>query len=151
MTLDQRHEAAQPSRFRSANQYGLPCSCFGAVNPLRQTALIQTQAKIITGGRGQICDPLVQIKNESGRHQGSERDGRVATFSRHSVSRLTKRRAAMSLVAMPRLRRASARSRPNLRSARSAGSGMDATGCDMIIVSAISVIMSMAVRYARHC
>ena len=23
---------------------------------------------------------LVQIKNESGRHQGSERDGRVATF-----------------------------------------------------------------------
>src|SRR5439155_22694396 len=45
--------------------------------------------------------------------------------SRQSVSRLTKRRAAMSLVEMPRLRRASARSRPNLPSAWTAGSGIE--------------------------
>ncbi|HEV2318981.1 MAG TPA: hypothetical protein VGV18_04480 [Verrucomicrobiae bacterium] len=45
--------------------------------------------------------------------------------NRQSVSRLTKRRAAMSLVEMPRLRRASASSRPNLRSAWAAGSGSE--------------------------
>ncbi len=45
--------------------------------------------------------------------------------SRQSVSRLTKRRAAISLVEMPRLRRASARSRHNLRSAWVAGNGIE--------------------------
>ena len=51
-----------------------------AVNSLRQAALIQTQAEVVAGGRGQICQTVVQVKDESGRHQGSERDGRVAAF-----------------------------------------------------------------------
>ncbi len=52
--------------------------------------------------------------------------------SRQSVSRLTKRRDAISLVEIPRLRRASARSRPSLRSAWVAGSGRE-VGSDTLI------------------
>ena len=59
--------------------------------------------------------------------------------SRQRVSRLTKRRSAISEVEMPRLRRASARSRPNLRSAWDAGSGMD-KAFDMSVVSALTDI-----------
>ena len=63
---------------------------------------------------------------------------------RQSVSRLTKRRAAMSLVEIRRLRRASARSRPNLRRAWAAGNGMDVTfGTE--IVSCIADIKSIYV------
>lgn len=69
--------------------------------------------------------------------------------SRQRVSRLTKRRAAMSLVEMPRLRRASARSRPNLRSAWAAGNGIELV-FGMTIVSDIADIMSRNVLYIRH-
>src|SRR5213082_750349 len=61
--------------------------------------------------------------------------------NRQSVSRLTKRRAAMSLVEMPRLRRASARSRPNLRSAWAAGNGIE-FAFDMEVVSYMAEIKS---------
>jgi hypothetical protein len=43
------------------------------VNPLRQAALIHTQAKVVAGWRSQICQTVVQIKNEGSRYQ--RRDG----------------------------------------------------------------------------
>src|SRR5207253_10887353 len=57
--------------------------------------------------------------------------------NRQSVSRRTKRRAAISLVEMPRLRRASARSRPNLRSAWAAGNGIEPV-FDMALLSGMA-------------
>jgi hypothetical protein len=51
-----------------------------AADSLRQAAFIQAQAKVVRGGRSQICHTLVQVKDKSCRHQGSERDGRVATL-----------------------------------------------------------------------
>src|SRR5262249_7916358 len=56
---------------------------------------------------------------------------------RQSVSRLTNRRVAMSLVEMARLRRASARSRPNFRRAWAAGKGIEPV-FDIAIVSIMS-------------
>lgn len=55
-----------------------------------------------------------------------------------------KSRAAMSTVAMPRLRRASARLRPSLRSACPAGTGIEET-CGMDAVSAIPHCSSLKV------
>lgn len=50
------------------------------MNPLRQAALIHTQAKVVAGWRSQICQTVVQIKNEGSRYQSAERDGRVAAL-----------------------------------------------------------------------
>ena len=68
---------------------------------------------------------------------------------RQSVSRLTKRRAAISLVEMPRLRRASARSRPNLRSAWAAGNGIEPV-FDRALASCMPDAKSIAVRLIRR-
>ncbi len=51
-----------------------------AANSLRQAAFIQTQAKLITAGGRQIGQTFVQVKDKSCRHQGAERNGRVAAF-----------------------------------------------------------------------
>ncbi len=66
--------------------------------------------------------------------------------SLQSVSRLTKSRPAMSAVEIPRLRRASARSRPSLRRAWAAGKGM--LGADDIgALSGMADVMSHKVSH----
>ena len=50
------------------------------MNPLGQAALIQTQAEVVAGWRSQICQTVVQVKNEGSRYQSAERDGRVAAL-----------------------------------------------------------------------
>lgn len=77
----------------------------------------------------------------------------AATFGsprsiRQSVSRLTKRRAAMSSVEMPRFLRAKASSRPNLRRACAAGRGSEG---ELLtdLKSVISDAKSSSVRYGR--
>jgi hypothetical protein len=53
---------------------------FWTAYSLRHAAFIQTQAKVVAGGRSQICQAIVQIKNEGSRYQSAERDGRIAAL-----------------------------------------------------------------------
>jgi hypothetical protein len=65
------------------------------------------------------------------------------------VSRLTNSRAAISSVEMPRLRRASARSRPICFRACAAGKGREGT-LGIYLISDISDAMSIIVCYIRR-
>jgi hypothetical protein len=65
------------------------------------------------------------------------------------VSRLTNSRAAISSVEMPRLRRASARSRPICFRACAAGKGREGT-LGIHLISDIADAMSIIVCYIRH-
>ena len=47
---------------------------------MRQAALIQVQAEVVAGRGQQICESLMQVKDEGGRHQSAERDRRVAAL-----------------------------------------------------------------------
>jgi len=50
------------------------------MNTLRQAALIQAESDFITAGRGEVCQTVVQVKDESRRDQSAERDGRVTAL-----------------------------------------------------------------------
>ena len=141
--------AARRDGVAPSNQYGLPSSCSGAVNTLWQTTLVQTESEFIACGRSKIRQTVVQLENECCRYKSAKATAGSPLSSRQSVSRLTKRRAAMSLVEMPRLRRASARSRPSLRSAWVAGNGIEPV-FDMRLVSCITDIMSNNVLFVRQ-
>ena len=53
---------------------------FGPVNPLGETALIQAQPQFVASRCRQIGHTVMQLKDESSRHQSSDRDRRVATL-----------------------------------------------------------------------
>jgi len=50
------------------------------VNTLRQAAFIQIESEFITAGRSEVCQTVVQVKDERCRNQSAERDGRVAAL-----------------------------------------------------------------------
>ena len=47
---------------------------------MRQAALIQVQAEVVAGRGQQICESLMQVKDEGGRDKSAERNGWITPF-----------------------------------------------------------------------
>jgi hypothetical protein len=77
-----------------------------------KAALIQAQREFVAGGCSQICQTVMQFKDECSRHQSAERNGRVAALKppeRIAADKKTRRHVARGDAALaPRERKVAA-------------------------------------------
>ena len=82
-TDDPRSAAwSRPTKMGFALPINMDFHAHGLVRRIRcgRRRSSRLKREFVARGRSQICQTVVQIKNESGRHQSAERDGRVAAL-----------------------------------------------------------------------